>query len=536
MIFLSVQHVSIYYLWQVQVMVFNLKSKGIRKEEIHILLATFKQQKIVFAEQRLLQYIKNNATSFFYEDTREIKAYPSSIRPHILAKHFALYPNLERERIFYHDCDIIFRELPPLFKSAPSQVWFVSDTSHYLGSHYIKSQIGAENFRAMCAIVGVNENDVCTQDANCGGAQYLLQNVATEFWLKVEKDSECLYTFLRQLNTEKHIDQVFSNYQYVTFDGIQSWCADMWSILWNALYFKYKVQTHSSLNFCWPKESIVCWQKNYILHNAGIGPKDAELYLYKGRYTNCTPFHESFGYVDKNACTDIYVNAVTRVTKEVLKERIPLKDFSFLIPVIIDSDDRLDNIYTIVRYLQKHFITNISILEYGKIPKINKEKFIDKIDLTFVRGEKSIFNHAACNNKLILPAKTPFFAIYDADVIMPVRQILEAAKMLRSNQTSLVCPYDGTVISVDKLAATIFSRLLDTNFLEENKEKFIVSSRGSFEGCTMLNRTDFLKLEIDNKKIFSREPEDIFRYLHLKILGYKTLRIKGSIYHMYHQR
>ena len=65
MIFLSVQHVSIYYLWQVQVMVFNLKSKGIRKEEIHILLATFKQQKIVFAEQRLLQYIKNNATSFF---------------------------------------------------------------------------------------------------------------------------------------------------------------------------------------------------------------------------------------------------------------------------------------------------------------------------------------------------------------------------------------------------------------------------------------------------------------------------------------
>ena len=149
MIFLSVQHVSIYYLWQVQVMVFNLKSKGIRKEEIHILLATFKQQKIVFAEQRLLQYIKNNATSFFYEDTREIKAYPSSIRPHILAKHFALYPNLERERIFYHDCDIIFRELPPLFKSAPSQVWFVSDTSHYLGSHYIKSQIGAENFRAI---------------------------------------------------------------------------------------------------------------------------------------------------------------------------------------------------------------------------------------------------------------------------------------------------------------------------------------------------------------------------------------------------
>lgn len=67
------------------------------------------------------------------------KVYPSSIRPHIIAKHFKTYPFLEKEVLFYHDSDIIFRTLPNWEELINDDIWYCSDTRSYLDSNYIKT-------------------------------------------------------------------------------------------------------------------------------------------------------------------------------------------------------------------------------------------------------------------------------------------------------------------------------------------------------------------------------------------------------------
>lgn len=161
----------------------------------------------------------------------------------------------------------------------------------------------------------------------------------------------------------------------------------MWSILWNAIYFQHTIKTHSDLNFSWAKNSIQYWNKNYILHNAGVGQKEAEQYFYKGNYVYHSPFFESFNYVDKKSCSFIYSQAVKQFAPS--WQRIDLTDVTFLIPAMIDSDDRLNNLFTVVRYLHKYFNTNIIIYEYGTLQTINPDSLPQKTKLFFEQEDKS---------------------------------------------------------------------------------------------------------------------------------------------------
>lgn len=533
MLFLSAQDITTYFLWQVDVCVNNLASKGIYKEQIHILFATQKGQQISKEDDILLKHIHKIAKVFFYEDERKEKKYLSSIRPHIIAKHFLKYPDLAKETIFYHDCDIIFRELPPLFNELKSnKTWYVSDTANYLESNYIKANIGEGNFIKMCSIVGVEPSVVIQQDANCGGAQYIMNNVNAAFWQKVERDCEAIYVFLQIVNLQNKIEEALKN-DNPTVHGIQNWCADMWAVLWNALYFKHKVETHPNLDFSWPKDKIENWDSTYIFHNAGIDQKETEEYFYKGNYIYHTPFFENFSYVKKEFCSIVYADVVKKMGKD--WQVLNLSDMTFLIPVMIDSNDRLDNLFTVVRYLHKHFQTNIIIYEYGKQQIVNPGLLPKGTKLLFEQGNNEIFYHTDFNNKLIDATETPFISIYDTDVIIPVSQILSAAYLLR-NKMDMVYPYDGTFISMDKLSSVIFSKFLDDKFIFENIEKFGIASYRSFGGSVFLNRESYLQAGKENLNFTSWGPEDIERYHRMKILGFKIKRISGPLYHMYHER
>lgn len=214
MLFLSAQDMTTYFLWQAYVCVENLNSKNISKEEIHVLFGTQTDQPLLKEDQIILECIQKKAQIFFYKDNRKEKYYPSSIRSHIIRQHFLQNSHLEKEIIFYHDCDIIFRELPPLLNEVSVDTWYVSDTANYLDSNYIKMKIGEVNFNTMCSIVGINSGSVIKQDLNCGGAQYLMQFVTAAFWEKVEKDSEAIYRFLEKVNKQKHIEEILGKNEF----------------------------------------------------------------------------------------------------------------------------------------------------------------------------------------------------------------------------------------------------------------------------------------------------------------------------------
>ena len=114
--FVCAQPASIYYAWQVEVMLNNFKSMGVNLNNVDIVC--WKQNGEIPIQWSKLA-AGYPARFFFYDDTRETKHYISSIRPNILKQHWEKYPELKFDAIFYHDCDIVF--------SKPTSEWITED-------------------------------------------------------------------------------------------------------------------------------------------------------------------------------------------------------------------------------------------------------------------------------------------------------------------------------------------------------------------------------------------------------------------------
>lgn len=304
--YISVQPRTLYYAWQVEVMIQNFIKNGINPNDIEILVAcspnpqdlTNMPQSIQLWEKLSNNY--NYVRFFYYTENREKSHYISSVRPNVLKQHFIAYPNLKNDAIFYHDCDMIFTQTPDFSKFLNDDVWYVSDTISYIGHDYIVSK-GEDIYNTMCDIVGLHPSIPKNHQNNSGGAQYLMKNVTFQFWDKVEKDSEKLYTDITRLNNIKLSEDP-------SYHTLQIWCADMWAVLWNAWYYGNRVLVDPYLDFCWPTDLIENnWDKKILYHNAGVvGPGNL---FFKGDYINGLPYSTPNTYA-QNYCSYKYFSEI----------------------------------------------------------------------------------------------------------------------------------------------------------------------------------------------------------------------------------
>jgi len=293
---MCVQPATVYYAWQVDVMIHNFLKNGIGPEQIQIVAVT----REVESSWQQLQRKYPTVSFFFYEDTRTSRTYISSIRPHVLTKHFEKYPELKDCAIFYHDCDMVFTKPVNWDKFLTDDVWYLSDTISYIAAPYIKSKkFGV--YENMCEIVGIDQTVPEVNEKNSGGAQYIMKNVDATFWTKVERDSEELYKFFQQ-----HLAQHPQSSEY---HPIQMWTADMWAVLWNAWYFNHTVQVVKEMEFCWPGNDIKKWDTHDIYHNAGVTDSGRKLF-HKSRYIQKFPIGLDIEAFDNSKCTIKYINEI----------------------------------------------------------------------------------------------------------------------------------------------------------------------------------------------------------------------------------
>jgi hypothetical protein len=184
MVFLSAQPDEYYFLWQLQLQIYNFTTLGISKDQIHILIG-YDPDIGLSEDYKHLIAIEKHACFYTYPDTRTDRSYPPSIRPHIISKHITTFPEVGKGEIFYHDSDILFKELPNISPLQQGETWYASDTRSYLDSNYIKGKGGSELFSNMCNSVGISEAVVISNDHNASGAQYIIKNAPTTFWEKV---------------------------------------------------------------------------------------------------------------------------------------------------------------------------------------------------------------------------------------------------------------------------------------------------------------------------------------------------------------
>lgn len=277
--YICCQPSTLYYSWQVDTMLLSFIQTGINQNQIDIVLADRPNEVEHFLE---LQKKYPNVNFYFYPDTRTKFKYISTVRPHILAKHFYKHPDLYKGTFMYHDSDIVFTKPLDINKylCGCNKTCYLSDTIGYIGYEYIKSK-GEDVLDLMCKVVGIEKEIVKNNEKNSGGAQYILKDIDYKFWLNVEKDSENLFNSVVELNKKKQL----LNKDY---HPLQIWCADMWAVLWNLWKIGKKTEVVPELDFTWATESIKSWYKKSIYHNAGVTP-DKEGYFYKANYVKNKP-------------------------------------------------------------------------------------------------------------------------------------------------------------------------------------------------------------------------------------------------------
>lgn len=307
-IFLSAQPDEIYFHWQIEVYLSNFIRMGILPSNIHTLIAINKEP-----SYEILEIEKKYQSHFFYYKKSDFDnfGYEPMLRPDIIYQHFIKNESLGNNIIFYHDSDIIFRELPDFSKLVNDKKWYLSNTISYIGSEYIKSK-GNGLLEEMCSVADIDKSLVVQNELNSGGAQYLLKNINASFWRDVMIRTLDIWRFLsKRENRERFLLRNDIN----SYNPIQKWCSDMWGIYWSGLKLGHDIEVHSELDFSWATDNASKWLESKIYHNAGVVDDVNGTIFQKGLYHKRTPWLDDFSRIDQNSNTFNYVSEILKIKR-----------------------------------------------------------------------------------------------------------------------------------------------------------------------------------------------------------------------------
>ena len=304
-IFMSAQPDHPYFHWQAEVLIHNFLKNGINPNWIELLWA---HDGYPSYDALTLASKYPTVRFFFYEKkVKENHGYIPILRPDILEQHFTRFPELRGETVFYHDSDIIFRELPDFDSMHSDTYWYVSDTVSYIGANYIKSK-SDDLFLDMCSISKISPEVVSANEEGSGGAQYLMKGATADYWRTVKEDSLALYKYMADRETQER--KTLSEDELKKYNPVQKWCADMWAVLWGAWKMGSQTIVTPELDFSWGTSSISDYNKCKIMHNAGVTDSRSNELFYKANYRNSSPFGVDLSFVDPNSASAKYVEAI----------------------------------------------------------------------------------------------------------------------------------------------------------------------------------------------------------------------------------
>lgn len=210
--------------------------------------------------------------------------------------------------------------------------------------------------------------------------------------------------------------------------------------------------------------------------------------------------------------------------------------FTIVLPVRVDSTDRLDNLKVILSWVDK-IGCPIILLEADRVPLVNSIiPFYKNVCYYFVEDENKIFHRTKYINDLLRMTEADIVAVWDADVILPHSQINEAIVCMDKQKATIVYPYNGTIYMLSPQQSARFRKQQDLlRFHDKTLESLM--GRIACGGIYLVNRKRYLSLGGDNVKFVGWGPEDAERLHRTQIAGEKVQWISsGPLYHLYHAR
>lgn len=245
-----------------------------------------------------------------------------------------------------------------------------------------------------------------------------------------------------------------------------------------------------------------------------------------------------------------------------------LRNTTFIIPLRIDTGDRLRNVILTTSYLLHHFDTNVIIKEVDSEHRFEEyalpiiKRLVDVSNLRHIFEEETrtddSFHRTKVLNDMVMEASTEIVVNYDTDIILPLDSYTQAVEMLQGD-SDVVYPYRFGNHGERKvnLGFSIETQEDMDNF--ENDE-FVSRFIGSGYNCTcfddrffyypssqglgwaeygmvqFFNRQVYIDGYLENEGFIAYAPEDVERHHRWKVLGYNIGRVDNHAYHLEHQR
>jgi len=335
---ITAQPNDLYFVWQLRVQLHNLRKYGLSENYTALIWKhSNREGGRTFAEEwggLIGDYPEANFV--FIEDTTgelprliQQTGYIPLLRPWLLAKYFETASSLRENAILYMDSDVIFTKKPNFDNLLGDDTCYLSDTRSYIAASYFDSKIKdvlpqrLDSYKKIDVLgdllkeFGVSRETAVMNEQGSGGAQYLLKNIDAQFWQDVFKGCITVRLNLRSVNK-----RFFENED----KGFQSWCADMWSILFNLWKKGMKTECPPEMDFCWATDKIEKWDKVQIYHDAGASTRPVEEghMLFHKRdlpYVNNekTPFEDDLSFVSNEYCSKNYVGEIQEARLDMYK-------------------------------------------------------------------------------------------------------------------------------------------------------------------------------------------------------------------------
>ena len=218
--------------------------------------------------------------------------------------------------------------------------------------------------------------------------------------------------------------------------------------------------------------------------------------------------------------------------KHDLPAPIDAQDLTVVIPVRIDSPDRLRNLVTSTRALLA--TTNCRILVGIAEPAHVVGSLDSRVQVAKVLDPpEQAFHRTRIINDLSRSVTTAFMAIMDTDVVLSSEQWGKSLEVLRREEAELVYPFDGRMVEVP-FATHPWLERGELDALPPSSKRLIETS--SLGGCVLFARSSFERYGMENEHFVSWGYEDDERLLRAHKLGVSVARQPGVIFHIEHQR
>tara|TARA_A100001011_G_scaffold7711_1_gene8866 strand:+ start:22149 stop:22988 length:840 start_codon:yes stop_codon:yes gene_type:complete len=226
-------------------------------------------------------------------------------------------------------------------------------------------------------------------------------------------------------------------------------------------------------------------------------------------------------------------------------KREDLSDVTFIVPLRIESQDRMRNIITSMIYLLRNFKTTVIVKECDEEKIFERSALgiikdavggaIEDLNYVYEKSSEYTFHRTKILNDMIMMTKTPVVVNYDSDILLPKTSYIRSRNEIINGTVNVVYPYGmgdwQFQLNTNDSEVTNF---INSNFNFDSFKNYRKWD-AKFGFCQFFNTEEYKKWGMENENFIAYGYEDDERHYRFSMLT-SVGRIDDFVYHMEHGR